>query len=77
MKNTSQQIATQKCQFRLKEIEREGGIFEKIPNQSLTLPKDGSDARTSLLPLNRHLVSHNHHDFHFLSEEWPRVNTGS
>jgi hypothetical protein len=24
-------------------IEREGGIFEKILNQSFTLPKDGSD----------------------------------
>jgi hypothetical protein len=49
MKNTSQQIATQKYQFRLKEIEREGGIFEKIPNQSLTFPKGSSDVRTSLL----------------------------
>jgi hypothetical protein len=29
-------------------IEREGGIFEKIMNQSFTLPNDGYDARTSL-----------------------------
>jgi hypothetical protein len=47
-------------------FEREDGIFEKILNQSFTLPSDGYDIRTSLLfSLNRHLVSHNHHDSTF------------
>jgi hypothetical protein len=43
-------------------IERESGIFEKIPNQSLTLSNGGYDVRTSLpFSLNRHLASHSGH----------------
>jgi hypothetical protein len=59
-------------------IEREGGIFEKILNQSFTLPNGGYDVRTSLpFSLNRHLASHNHHEFHFFSIQWPRVSMRS
>jgi hypothetical protein len=59
-------------------FERENGVFEKTLNKPFTLPNDGYDVITSLLfSLNRHIVSHNHHDSHFFCTHKPRVKVRS